>query len=820
MQISRVTKCYDKKVFRCKLSDVLNEIKSDAYKEKIMRIRRAKVGAETFAKAIKKELPAFTGAVYSSEATSRTIENINYSQVFILDIDHLIEPSEKALDNPSDINYLRNDLEAGSKQKDASIIYTACRAMFRSPSGDGIKLIYVLDHKVEESREYSRIWKYLAKELNEVLNIQADMATKDMSRLCYFSYDPYIYINDKAVLKYDEIQNYLEMSDEAPQETILIKDDTQREYILGVVKNYIKKSVFTYKLFRDLCSAASNLGEKFLSAFYDELYANNVNELSDETRKALQNKRAYIKSFMSEHKRIPLQHIFDIAAQNKDFSLKPILPKSGNRNAYLFNYSKVIRSVREWMNERFASYNYGDSIIILPDKQNKKYYSLSNNEPTGQSTQAIRMARRINFKEDMKNRNIYYWSEKGTLETKSYYDLWWNWEYRRRANSIICYPYDKDEPGIINTWQGFNIDPERMEIMENLEKETIEPICQPILDFIFDTICSKSIDDYEFLLNWMADIVQNPTPKKPGISVILRSNSQGTGKGTFALIMQDMIGLTHSTKVQDVDKMLKQFNSIVENKLLVVLDEALFAGDKRQVKKLMTIVTEPTVTIEKKGVDSYETDNIMRILILTNERHVVDIPVDDRRFFALNVNDNRKDDIAFFGMIRSCMGNYGKESLYKYLMNRRYTFKDLRLRDHINQAMIEQKRQSLTSVEQWVVSLLERQHLKTFSDDRRWLASGNIGTDVTLTDLWYDFEMTYNVKRRHPINYQQFCIQVRDLGILSKIGRRKDKAGIVKTHYNLMGLNKLAETYPHYCPMDWEPLDLIITGGGDNDYSL
>jgi hypothetical protein len=58
-------------------------------------------------------------------------------------------------------------------------------------------------------------------------------------------------------------------------------------------------------------------------------------------------------------------------------------------------------------------------------------------------------------------------------------------------------------------------------------------------------------------------------------------------------------------------------------------------------------VTEPTLTIEAKGIDASEAVNRLSIMMASNEDRVCPASTDERRFAVFNVSDARRKDGAY-----------------------------------------------------------------------------------------------------------------------------------------------------------------------------
>jgi len=72
-------------------------------------------------------------------------------------------------------------------------------AAFRSPSGDGIKMICKFDDSITDSNLFSELYKHYAAKFEIEHGTEADK-TSDCSRACFVSYDPNLFLNPDAEL--------------------------------------------------------------------------------------------------------------------------------------------------------------------------------------------------------------------------------------------------------------------------------------------------------------------------------------------------------------------------------------------------------------------------------------------------------------------------------------------------------------------------------------------------------------------------------------------------------------------------------------------
>jgi hypothetical protein len=191
---------------------VLERIKDGATKEMVKKIRAEKRKPER--NEIKKQLPAicFSGT-FSKRADSAIID---HSGLICLDFDGYGKQKE-----------LLQDKENFTKNK---YVFS----VFISPSGNGLKVLVKIPADAENHANY---FNSLEKYFNSVF---FDKTSKNLSRVCYESYDPLLYVNDNSsVWDIIEEPEYTEVSKVRDAPTIPITDENKIVEIL--VKWWTKK---------------------------------------------------------------------------------------------------------------------------------------------------------------------------------------------------------------------------------------------------------------------------------------------------------------------------------------------------------------------------------------------------------------------------------------------------------------------------------------------------------------------------------------------------------------------------------------------------
>ena len=191
--------------FHRPLSVVLNRIKNGTSKEIINKIRLER--RKDARQELKKGLPAIC---FSGEFTKRNDTSlVQHSGIICLDFDGYETKKE-----------LQNDKDRMTKDK-----YVL--SVFISPSGNGIKVLVKIPFDVDNHINYFNSLN------NYFSSPRFDKTSRNVSRVCYESYDPLIYTNDESEL-WDRIDEpeYKEVVTKLDAPTIPITDENKIVEIL------------------------------------------------------------------------------------------------------------------------------------------------------------------------------------------------------------------------------------------------------------------------------------------------------------------------------------------------------------------------------------------------------------------------------------------------------------------------------------------------------------------------------------------------------------------------------------------------------------
>ncbi|MCM2287116.1 MAG: DUF5906 domain-containing protein [Desulfobacula sp.] len=276
---------------------------------------------------------------------------------------------------------------------------------------------------------------------------------------------------------------------------------------------------------------------------------------------------------------------------------------------------------------------------------------------------------------------------------------WFRHLQRRTYKGIIFHP-GNEFPGYYNLWKGFYINPQPGD-------------WSLFQGHIRNIIANKDENIFQWIMGWMARIVQDPGGKRPGTAIVLRGE-QGTGKSFYA----DMFGslfTPHYYTLSQSSHLTGQFNSHLRNALIVFADEGFLSGDKKAEGVLKSLVTEPTINIEQKFKDVTTQKNNINLIIASNNFRVIPAAFEERRFFVTDLSTGRRKDIKYFSEIDNQMNNGGREAMLYDLQRWDYSKVDLRKIPR-TPALFDQIKESMTQEEKFWYERLQAGTLLSFHD--------------------------------------------------------------------------------------------------------
>jgi len=316
----------------------------------------------------------------------------------------------------------------------------------------------------------------------------------------------------------------------------------------------------------------------------------------------------------------------------------------------LQEYGESIKDYFPQLNAQWAKLRQGSNVVYIDMLKSRQECAVVCLNPKG-------------LEQWMKNKNIIIPSDKKVKNRRYLYKSW-------SEDSTLIREYDgitfhpglpsSNNSGKFNLWsdkigyKGFPLFPKSGDV-------------SIITNHIKDVWCSGNDSDYNWVMTWLADILQNPGVKRTTSLVLL--GPQGTGKSIiFEYALGKILGPYFGASGTRED-VVGRFSGHLVGKLLWVSEETLFAGDKVSMNKLKDRVTSTTIDIEPKGVDKFFMPSFTRYVFTSNQVHALHLEADDRRFFVLGTSNIHQRDTKYFTNMRNWLDDGGAEKFMNFLLN-------------------------------------------------------------------------------------------------------------------------------------------------------
>lgn len=202
--------------------------------------------------------------------------------------------------------------------------------------------------------------------------------------------------------------------------------------------------------------------------------------------------------------------------------------------------------------------------------------------------------------------------------------------------------------GAFNLWTGFAVLP-------------VPGDWSKLRNHVRDVVCNGDEMLFAWFMTHTASVFARPGVKVP--SSIAIKGEQGTGKSKFYDWIREAMGCS-AMKVSQGKHIVGQFNGHLDGKLLLVAEEAFWAGDKAAAGVIKDLISADELTIEAKFENAVTRPNYMTTVFISNNDWIIPTDgADARRFLVLDVPSTFKEDAAYFGAIDRQMKSGGLEAM-------------------------------------------------------------------------------------------------------------------------------------------------------------
>jgi len=327
-------------------------------------------------------------------------------------------------------------------------------------------------------------------------------------------------------------------------------------------------------------------------------------------------------------------------------------------------------------------------------------------------------------------------------EKKERFIDWWLRDEKIRTYSRIGYFVDSAECPltVFNTFRGF----------AGSYAESCSGSIDPILYHLRSVISNNDSSVYEFVLDWLAAVLQCPR-KLNGICLVVMGQ-HGAGKDIlFNWFGSKVVGMEayYKTARPHID-MFGSFNASRLNRVFYHIEEGnakSFNGE--YVEQFKNFITDEFASIQLKGRDTFANEvNYNHFVVSSNNSVPFDIHRDERRFFAVRASNAHVRDNAYFNALGECLKSSGVvRAFYDMLMTR-----DISGRDWKNPPSTEALKEWKHSCESGVSVFLE--HYRTVNPDV---------DEIKSSELFTFYSSYCREYRQTALKLRQFGIEVKRL---------------------------------------------------------
>ncbi len=219
------------------------------------------------------------------------------------------------------------------------------------------------------------------------------------------------------------------------------------------------------------------------------------------------------------------------------------------------------------------------------------------------------------------------------------------WRRNRKHLKLNKRVFDPSAPlitaeGNLNLWKGYNLCLEQcINFIEQpdygMDKARAE--WNFYKNHIEEHLCQGDLDLSNYVLNWMSHVLQKPN-KKTEVMLVIKG-PEGVGKSAvFAKDSQFQKIIAESCKygpfyqISETNRLFNRFNDRLKDVRYLVLNEALFAGDKKTLSQLKELITDPIITTEKKFGNAVNLDQFYDFVSITNYERASPFTTSSRRW--------------------------------------------------------------------------------------------------------------------------------------------------------------------------------------------
>lgn len=256
--------------------------------------------------------------------------------------------------------------------------------------------------------------------------------------------------------------------------------------------------------------------------------------------------------------------------------------------------------------------------------------------------------------------NLHYWVEQAAPKGGVYRvrrpaaRAWLDWEARAECLGLTFQPGAAriTEDGLLNTWTGWGV---------------TEPISGDVSPWhtLMEHIFNGAPQARRWFEQWCAYPLQHPGCKLATAAAVW-GPTHGSGKTLIGHTLMRVYGLKHSVELKDAD-LDDDRNEWADSKCFALCDDITAKGDRKLMRRLMTMVTQKAIRLNPKYVPSYSLADRINYYYTSNEPDMFYMDENDRRFCIHETQAGKFTDYKRYVAWRD--SNDGIAALWHYLLS-------------------------------------------------------------------------------------------------------------------------------------------------------
>jgi Family of unknown function (DUF5906) len=382
-----------------------------------------------------------------------------------------------------------------------------------------------------------------------------------------------------------------------------------------------------------------------------------------------------------------------------------------DQKAYSRPQISSIKDVVDWMNQYYWKITLPGKVKFLSKRVPNKIIFLD----------------KKGIMEDTENLKLTIESaENGKRTRLPWSKVWLESLDRNELDDVIFHPDLKyvQQHRIFNFWEGYKLVPKEGDVT-------------PFKDVMKDIICSGHRQHSIYLAALISQMFQFPH-LKPGVAVVIRGE-EGIGKSWFVEKLCDLMK-GYYFKTPNPNNVFGDHNGQLQHVILLHLEEAVWAGSKKDESLLKDLITGRTIEINEKFQPIISVANHLHLFITGNPDWLVSAGFKARRLFALHASEAHIKDTKYFARLDDWLYNQGgAAALLHYFLtfDIKAALDELQINDlrlvPVTDELLFQKRQGLTGVAEWLDNLIETHEMPygaLVGDEENYELDGVPGTRV------------------------------------------------------------------------------------------